>query len=71
MIGIGPNPTLIRHEWRKPRLHDNTDRRFVIARSYAARTLRKLLAMPEYRHAHRSFAVRDTLLILEIGRAHV
>lgn len=65
---IGPNPTLIRLDvprFRKP--GPNESRRDTLRRvaSLARRQLNKLLQMAEYRYSHRSFAVRDALLVAE------
>ena len=67
MPTIGPNPTLIRLDYRpRPRKLGEADRAYWrrVARTARA-ALRRLLALPEYRHAHRSFAVRDAMLLAE------
>ena len=65
---IGPNPTLIRLDvpreiHQKPGQSDLRK-----AARLARRILAHLLTLDEYRYCHRSFAVRDALLVVENAR---
>ena len=65
---IGPNPTLIRLDvprGRQQRVGEDRRDYLRYAASVARRALRRLLAMDDYRYCHRSFAVRDALLLAE------
>ena len=67
MKTIGPNPTLIGLEFReRPQAQGESDLHYIKAQGrYARRQLARLLTLPEYRYSHKSFAVRDAMLLAE------
>lgn len=71
MKTIGPNPTLIRLDVpREVRMKDGESRREYLQKAarLARRVLDRLLTLDEYRYSHRSFAVRDAMLVVEAAR---
>jgi hypothetical protein len=68
MTTIGPNPTLIRLDvprGRKQKPDETRTDYLRYAARVARRALNRLLEEPEYRYSHRSFAVRDAMLLAE------
>lgn len=67
-ITIGPNPTLVRLDVPRGRNQrpEETDRDYLrYAARIARRALNRLLDDPDYRYSHKSFAVRDAMLLAE------
>lgn len=65
---IGPNPTLIRLDvprGRQQRVGEPRVDYLRYAARIARRAMNRLLSEPEYQYSHRSFAVRDALLLTE------
>lgn len=74
LLTIGPNPTLIRLDVPRRILQKTGESRRDYLRKagrLARRVLRQLLAMDEYRYCHRSFAVRDAMLVVEMARPDI
>jgi hypothetical protein len=68
MSTIGPNPTLIRLDIpraRARRAGESVVDYLRYAARVARRTLSRLLQTDEYRYCHRSFAIRDAMLVAE------
>lgn len=69
MTTIGPNPTVIELDVPKARQMnvDESRKDYIgnIVMRVARNTLNRLLEHPEYKYAHKSFAVRDAMLVAE------